>query len=222
MIYLFSHGGDEIDGLYQPHPIRTILADQIFGRLWALNPMGNNVYSYMTPNHENEIRKCLQDEEILLDFPEEQFEPSTMIQSDQCIGLIDSEHDLYRLYTKDEKLRLITTYDHSHDQQWKLTGGVIFKDNRTLLKVTEDKYSANSNDRVEKNGLHKHPRCCLIELTPDGQENRRIQADALYSMALGEHFSSDNSVYSIIFLGPDDELILGFAVRGDRGVIHCY
>jgi hypothetical protein len=188
MIYLFSHGGDEIDGVYQSHPIRTILADQIFGRLWALNPMDNNVYCYMTPTNENEIGKCLQEEEILLDFTDEQFEPSTMIQSDQSIGLIDTEHDLYRLYTKDDKLRLITTYENSHNQQWKLTDGVIFKDNRTLLKLTEDKCSIDSNDRLKKNGFHNNPRRCLIELTSDGQEKHRIQADTLYSMALGKHF----------------------------------
>ncbi|CAF0784797.1 unnamed protein product [Rotaria sordida] len=208
MIYLFAHGGDEIDGVYQSHPIRTILADQIFGRLWALNPMDNNVYCYMTPNNKNEIQKYLQDEEIILDFSDEQFEPSIMIQSNQSIGLIDTEHDLYRLYAKDDKFRLITTYQNLHNQQWKLTDGVIFKDNRTLLKLTEDKYyNNNSNDRNNnQNKFNNNPRCYLIELTSDGQEKRQIQADKLYSMVLG----------------PDDEIILGFAVRDDRGLIHCY
>jgi hypothetical protein len=195
MIYLFSHGGVEIDGVYQSHPVRVILADQIFGRLWALNPMDNNVYCYMAPTNENEIGKCLQEEEIVLDFVHEQFEPSTMIQSDQSIGLIDTEHDLYRLYSKDDKLNLITTYDNSHNQQWKLTGGVIFKDNRTLLKLTEDKGSVDSNDRLKKNGYNNNPRRCLIELTPDGQENRRIQADTLYSMTLGKSFSDQKNIY---------------------------
>jgi hypothetical protein len=219
MIYLFSHGGDEIDGVYQSHPIRIILADQIFDRLWALNPMQNNLYCYMTPNNKNEIQKCLQDEEILLDFSDEQFEPSTMIQSNQSIGLIDTEHDLYRLYKKDDQFRLITTYQNLHNQQWKLTGGVIFKDNRTLLKLTEDKYSNNS----KKNDFHNNPRRCLIELTPDGQEKRQIQADTLYSMVLGKYFSNKKKKFHLlIFIGPDDEVILGFAVRGDRGLIHCY
>jgi hypothetical protein len=188
MIYLFSHGGDEIDGVYHSHPIRIILADQIYGRLWALNPMQNNFYCYMTPYHTDEIRTCLQDEEIILDFSDEQFEPTTMIQSDQSIGLIDTEHDLYRLYKKDEQFRLVTTYQNLNNQQWKLTGGVIFKDNRTLLKLTEDKCSKNSNDGIKKNGFHNNPRRCLIEITPDGQETRQIQADTLYSMALGQYF----------------------------------
>jgi hypothetical protein len=192
MIYLFSHGGDEIDGVYQSHPIRIILADQIFGRLWALNPMQNNFYSYMIPNNENEIHRCLQDEEILLDFSDEQFEPSTMIQSNQSIGFIDTEHDLYRLYKKDDKFRLITTYQNLNNDQWKITDGVIFKDNRTLLKLTEDKYS---NSRIEKNGFHNNLRRCLIELTSDGQEKRRIQADTLYSMVLGKYFSYKKKFY---------------------------
>jgi hypothetical protein len=186
MIYLFSHGGDEIDGVYQSHPIRTILADQIFGRLWALNPMQNNVYCYMTPNNKDEIQKYLQDEEIILDFTDEHFEPSTMIQSNQSIGLIDTENDFYRLYAKDDKFRLITTYQNLHNDKWKLTGGVIFKDNRTLLKLTEDKYS--NENRIQKNDFHNNPRRCLIELTPDGQEKRQIQADTLYSMVLGKCF----------------------------------
>src|SRR4051812_2444705 len=188
MIYLFSHGGDEIDGVYQSHPIRIILADQIFGRLWALNPMENNVYCYMTPNNKNEIRKCLQDEEIILDFSDENFQPSTMIQSNQSIGLIDTEHDLYRLYKKDDHFQLITTYENQNNQQWKITGGVIFKDNRTLLKLTEDKCSNNQYDKIKKNRFHNNPRRCLIELTPDGQEKRQIQADTLYSMVLGKCF----------------------------------
>jgi len=129
-----------------------------------------------------------------------------MIQSEQSIGLIDTEHDLYRLYKKDDKFRLITTYENLNKQQWKLTGGVIFKDNRTLLKLTEDKCYNDSNDRIKKNRFHNNSRRRLIELTPDGQEKRQIQADTLYSMVLG----------------PDDEVILSFAVRGDRGVIHCY
>ena len=187
MIYLFSHGGAEIDGVYQSHPIRIILADQIFGRLWALNPMENLVYSYMTPNHKNEIHQCLQDEEILLDFSEdpESFEPSTMIQSNQSIGLIDSEHDLYRLYDKDDKFRLITTYQNLHTDKWKLSSGLIFKDNRTLLKLTEDKNSDYSNNVNKKNSFHNNPKRCLIELSSDGQETRQIQADTLYSMTLG-------------------------------------
>jgi len=199
MIYLFSHGGDEIDGVYQSHPIRIILADQIFGRLWAINPMQNNLYSYMIPNNENEIHRCLQDEEILLDFSDEQFQPSTMIQSYQSIGLIDTEHDLYRLYRKDDKFRLITTYQNINNDKWKLTDGVIFKDNRTLLKLTEDKYSNNLNDRIEKNGFHNNLRRCLIELTSDGQEKRRIQADTLYSMALGKYFSYKRNFILRIF-----------------------
>ncbi|CAF0755923.1 unnamed protein product [Rotaria sp. Silwood1] len=208
MIYLFSHGGDEIDGIYQSHPIRTILADQTFGRLWALNPMQNNVYCYMAPNNKNEIHKYLQDEEIVLDFSDEQFEPSIMIQSNQSIGLIDAEHDSYRLYAKDNKFSLITTYENLHNPEWKLTDGVIFKDNRTLLKLTEDKcYDNNSHETNNgRNKFHNTPRRCLIELTPDGQEKRLIQAETLYSMVLG----------------PDDEVILGFAMRGDRGLIHCY
>ena len=40
----------EIDGVCQSHPIRTILADQNFGRLWTLNLMENNIYSYVIPN----------------------------------------------------------------------------------------------------------------------------------------------------------------------------
>ncbi|UJR35745.1 hypothetical protein I4U23_028494 [Adineta vaga] len=207
MIYLFSHGGDEIEGVYQSHPIRVILADQIYGRLWALNPMANNVYCYMTPNQTSEIRQCLQEEENILDFSEESFEPSTMIQSDHAIGLFDVERDVYRLYSKDDKLRLITTYENSHNQQWKLSGGVIYKDNRSLLKLTEDKYYNNNlNERLRRNKFHNNPRRRLIELTKDGQEKRQIQANTLYS----------------ITLGPDDELILGFVVRGDRGMIHCY
>ncbi|CAF1358732.1 unnamed protein product [Adineta steineri] len=206
MIYLFSHGGDEIDGIYQSHPIRVILADQIYGRLWALNPMQNNVYCYMAPNDNKEIQKCLQEEEIIFDFSDELFEPTTMIQSDQSIGLIDIEHDLYRLYAKDDKSRLITTYENSQNHQWKLTDGVIFKDNRSLLKLTEDKYYNNLNDRLKRHKFHNNPRRCLIELTSDGQEKRRIQANTLYSMVLG----------------PDDEVILGFAVRDDHGLIHCY
>jgi hypothetical protein len=188
MIYLFSHGGDEIDGVYQSHPIRIILADQLFGRLWALNPMQNNVYCYMSPNNKDDIRKCLQEEEILLDFSDELFEPSTMIQSEQSIGLIDTEHDSYRLYGKDDKFRLITTYENVHNQQWKLTGGVIFKDNRSLLKLTEDKCYNDSNGRIQKNRSQNNSRRCLIELTPDGQERRQIQADTLYSMVLGMCF----------------------------------
>ncbi|CAF2928693.1 unnamed protein product [Rotaria sp. Silwood2] len=191
MIYLFSHGGDEIDGVYQSHPIRTILADQNLGRLWALNPMQNNVYCYMTPYNKNEIQKYLQDEEIVLDFSDEQFEPSIMIQSNQSIGLIDPEHDSYRLYAKDNKFRLITTYQNLHNQQWKLTDGTIFKDNRTLLKLTEDKYYDNNSNETNNNNrsrFHNNPRRRLIELTSDGQEKRQIQADTLYSMVLGKCF----------------------------------
>ncbi len=186
MIYLFSHGGDEIDGVYQSHPVRIILADQIYGRLWALNPMQNNVYCYMTPNDNTEIRKYLQEEEIILDFAEESFEPSTMIQSDQSIGLIDVEHDSYRLYAKDDKFRLITSYENSQNQQWKLAGGVIFKNNGTLLKLTEDKYYNNLHDRLKRNRFHDNPRRCLIELSPEGEKKREIQADTLYSMVLGK------------------------------------
>lgn len=181
MIYLFSHGGDKIDGdgVYQPHPIRVILADQNLGCLWALNPMQNNVYSYRSPFHQDEIGKCFDEEEIVLNFFEaDQFEPSTMFQSDRSIGLIDTEHDLYRLYTKDHQLRLVTTYENSQNQSWKLTTGMIFKDNRTLLKLTED--------RLEKTNFHPNPRRCLIELSPDGEEIRRIQADTLFSMVLGK------------------------------------
>jgi hypothetical protein len=186
MIYLFSHGGDEIDGVYQSHPIRIILADPTFDRLWALNPMQNNVYCYITPNNKLDIRKCFEEEEIILDFSDESFEPSTMIQSDQSLGLIDTEHDSYRLYAKDDKFRLITTYENLQNEQWKLTGGVVFKDNRSLLKLTEDKYSNDSNDRTKRNRFNNNPRRCLIELTPDGQEKRQIKADTLYSMVLGE------------------------------------
>ncbi|CAF4960336.1 unnamed protein product, partial [Rotaria magnacalcarata] len=154
------------------------------------------------------IMKGEQDEEIVLDFFEEDFEPTSMIQSNESIGLIDSEHDSYRLYAKDDQFRLITTYQNAHNQQWKLTNGVIFKDNRTLLKFIEDKsYDVDdSNARNNRNTFHNSPRRCLIELTPDGQEKRQIQADTLYSMVLGSN----------------DELILGFAIRGDHGVIHCY
>lgn len=221
MIYLFSHGGDEIDGVYQSHPIRIILADQIYGRLWAINPMENNLYCYMTPNTKDEIQSCLQDEEILLDFSDEKFEPTTMIQSNQSIGLIDTENDLYRLYAKDDGFRLISTYQNLDNHKWKVTGGVIFQDNRTLLKLTKDKYS---NDRIKKNGSQNHSQRCLIELTPDGQEKRQIQADTLYSMTLGKNISYQRYAwtYFSFFLGPDDEVILGFAVRGDRGLIHCY
>lgn len=187
MIYLFSHGGDEIDGVYQSHPIRVILADQIYGRLWALNPMQNNVYTYMTPNTNEEVRKCLQDEEIFLDFADESFEPSLMIQSDQSIGLIDVERDAYRLYSKDDQQRLITTYENTHTQRWKLSGGAVFEDDRTLLKLTEDRYyDAQSNERMRANRSHNHPRCRLVELTSNGQEKRQIQAEALYSMTLGK------------------------------------
>jgi hypothetical protein len=183
MIYLFTHGGDEIDGVYQSHPIRIIVADQLFGRLWALNPMQNNVYCYTPPHNKNDIKKCFQEEEILLDFSDDLFEPSTMIQSEKSIGLIDTEHDSYRLYGKDDKLRLITTYQNLHEQQWKLTGGVIFKDNRSLLKLTEDKYFNTPNDGIRR---QKHSRRRLIELTSDGQEKRQIRADTLYSMVLGK------------------------------------
>lgn len=189
MIYLFSHGGDEIDGVYQSHPIRVILADQIYGRLWALNPMDNNVYCYMAPNNKDEIRRYLQDEEIYLDFSEEQFEPTTMIQSNQSIGLIDTEHDLYRLYSKDDRFRLINTYQNLNNHKWKITGGVIFKDNRTLLKFTEDKCSNNLTEKIKKTGHQTNPQRCLIELTPDGEEKRQIQADTLYSMVLGKNHS---------------------------------
>lgn len=187
MIYLFSHGGDEIDGVYQSHPIRVILADVNLGRLWALNPMQNNIYCYRTPYHEGEIRKCFEDEEIVLDFFEEQFEPSTMIQSDQSIGLIDIEHDLYRIYSKDNQLRLVTTYENTHNPSWKLTSGVIFKDNRTLLKLTEDQWSNHANDSSKNKNIHHNPRRCLIEISSNGEEIRRIQADTLYSMVLGKN-----------------------------------
>ncbi|CAF4322950.1 unnamed protein product, partial [Rotaria magnacalcarata] len=75
-------------------------------------------------------------------------------------------------------------------------------------KFIEDKsYDVDdSNARNNRNTFHNSPRRCLIELTPDGQEKRQIQADTLYSMVLGSN----------------DELILGFAIRGDHGVIHCY
>ena len=190
MIYLFSHGGDEIDGVYQSHPVRVILADPNLGRLWALNPMQNNIYCYRTPYHQGEIRKCFEEEEIVLDFFDEQFEPSTMIQSDQSIGLIDTEHDLYRVYTKDNQLQLVTSYENTHNPVWKLTSGVIFKDNRTLLKLTEDQWSNQVNDSSKKNkNPHCNPRRCLIELTANGEEIRRIQADTLYSMVLGRYFS---------------------------------
>jgi hypothetical protein len=134
MIDFFSHGDEQIDGVYQSHPIRIILADQIYGRLWALNPMQNNVYSYMIPYNENEIRNCLreeEEEEIILDLSEESFQPSIMFQMDQSRGLIDVEQDSYRLYGKDDRFRLITTYQNVHNERQKLTGGVIFKDNRT-------------------------------------------------------------------------------------------
>ena len=185
MIYLFAHGGEEIDGVYQSHPIRTILADQNFGRLWALNPMKNNIYSYMIPNNKNEIQKYLHEEEILLDFSNESFEPSLMIQSDQSIGLIDIEHDLYRLYSKDNGFHLITTYQNLNNQGWKITNGVIFKDNRTLLKLTEDKSNDNLNDKNKKDSFHKYPQNRLIELTSNGQEKRQFQADILRSMVIG-------------------------------------
>ncbi|CAF1074737.1 unnamed protein product [Adineta ricciae] len=204
MIYLFSHGGEEIDGVYQSHPIRAILADQIYGCLWALNPMENNVYCYMTPNKVDEIRKCLQAEEILLDLSEELFEPSIMIQSDHSIGLIDVERDVYRLYSKDDKLRLITMYENSCNQQWKLTDGVIFKDNRSLLKLSEDICYNSLNERSTGAKSHSNPRRQLMEITSDGQEKRRIQADTLYGIALG----------------PDDELIMGFSLRGERVLSH--
>jgi hypothetical protein len=182
MIYLFSHGNEQIDGVYQSHPIRIILADQIYDR-----PMQNNVYSYMIPYNQNEIRNCLQEEEeIILDLSEESFEPSIMFQLDQSIGLIDVEQDSYRLYAKDDRFRLITTYQNIHNERWKLTGGVIFKDNRTLLKLTEDKSYSNMTDRLKRTNSHQHPQRCLIELTPDGEEQRQIQANALYSMVLDE------------------------------------
>jgi hypothetical protein len=44
-------------------------------------------------------------------------------------------------------------------------------------------------------------------------------------MTLGNYFSDTKKnifILVILLLGPDDELILGFAVRGDRGLIHCY
>jgi len=181
MIYLFSHTGQEIDGVYQSHPIRIILADPLYGRLWALNPMDNNLYSYAIPNNKSEIRKCLQEEEILFDFSDEQFEPNIMFQSKESIGLIDSEHDVYRLYKKDDRFRLITTYENSQETNWKLMDGVVFKDNRSLLKLIEDK---SSNDRFEKSTSRR----CLIELTANGEEKHRIQADTLYSMTLGSSF----------------------------------
>ena len=56
----------EIDGVCQSHPIRTILADQNFGRLWTLNLMENNIYSYVIPNDKNEIQKCLHEGVIFL------------------------------------------------------------------------------------------------------------------------------------------------------------
>lgn len=187
MIYLFTHDCNEIDGVYQSHPIRTILADQSSGCLWALNPMQKNVYSYMMPTSKDDIHKCFQEEEIVLDFLDEDFEPSSMIQSKESIGLIDSENDSYRLYAKDDKFRLISTYENVYSQKWKLTDGVIFKDNRTLLKLIEDKsYDDEHTDRNNRNRFHNSPRRCLLELTPDGQEKRQIQADTLYCMAMGE------------------------------------
>lgn len=199
MIYLFSHNGQEIDGVYQSHPIRIILADPTFGRLWALNPMENHLYSYMIPNTKSEIRKCLQEEEIVFDFAHEQFEPNMMFQSNQSIGFIDNVRDIYRLYRKDDRFRLITTYENSQENNWKLTDGLIFKDNRSVLRLIEDR---SANDRFEKTSSRR----CLIELTANGEEKHRIHANTLYSMTLG----------------PNDELILGFAVRGDRGLVHCY
>ncbi len=186
MIYLFSHGGDEIDGVYQSHPIRTIVADQILGRLWALNPLQNTVYCYMAPTNKNEIIKCLQEEEIVLDFSDEQFEPSSMIQSKQSIGLIDPERDSYRLYTKDDSHRLITTYQNLNNERWKLSDGLIFKDNRTLLKLIEDKKYGDPDESNNRNKFYNSPRRCLIEITPDGEEKRLIQANTLYSMVLGK------------------------------------
>ena len=199
MIYLFTHDGKEIDGVYQAHPIRIILADSTFGRLWALNPMENNVYSYTTPTHRNDVRKCLQEEEIVLDLSDESFEPSTMIQSKHSLGLIDTEHDAYRLYAKDDSSRLIATYQNTHQPQWKITGGVIFQDNRTLLKLTEDRYCNEETDRTRRNPFSTTARRRLIELDANGEEKRQIQADALYSLALGECGSEWNEVYRMIF-----------------------
>jgi hypothetical protein len=186
MIYLFSHGGEEIDGVYQSHPIRVILADQMLGRLWALNPMGNNVYCCMSPNHKHETQAYLQEEEIILDFANQSFAPSIMIQSDHSLGLIDTERDEYRLYAKDDQCRLIGTYRNQRDQEWHMTGGVIFKDNRTLLKLTEKKLDQDPNERPKQNRLAANPRQCLVELTSDGQEKHRIQATTLRSILMGK------------------------------------
>jgi hypothetical protein len=185
MIYLFSHDGKEIDGVYQSHPIRTILVDTIYDRLWALNPMNNSVYYYAMPNQQVNIRQCFQHEQIVLNFADQLFQPSAMIQSDRLLGLIDTEHDLYRLYVKDNLSQCISEYTNPYGPQWKLTDGVIFSDNRTLLQVTENKYFDVCHPTNERYRPTSSARRRLIELTANGNEKRHIQADKLYSMTLG-------------------------------------
>ena len=161
--------------------------------------MENNVYSYITPTSRDDVRKCLQEEEIVLDLSNESFEPSTMIQSKHALGLIDTEQDAYRLYAKDDSSRLITTYQNTHQPQWKITGGVIFQDNRTLLKLTEDRYCTDENDRTRRNVFPNTSRRRLIELTADGEEKRQIRADTLYSLTLGKRWvkAKSNSLSEI-------------------------
>lgn len=201
MIYLFSHLCEEIDGVYQSHPVRTISTDPTIGRFWALNPIQNSIYTTHLPNQRAEISKSFQDEEIFLDFPRNSFEPMFLCQSKRSIGLIDAERNLFRLYAKTDRKRLISSYENVCRPQWKMTDGLVFQDDRILLRLTDQ------SDGVKgKTNFGQTIRRRLIELTADGEEKREIEANSVYSMTLG----------------PNDELILGFAVRGDRGLIHCY
>ena len=182
MIYLFTHDGARIDGIYQSHPIRILLADSMFSRLWALNPMHNHVYAYSCPKNRIHLRKCFEEEEMFLNFNQKFFEPSIMIQSDQSIGLIDTNRDIFRLYAKDDPTHLITIYENPYKPDWKLTGGVIYRDNRTLLKLVQE------IDRLCPIGLNQFHRIQenrLIELTADGKERRQINVKNLSSMTLG-------------------------------------
>ena len=92
-----------------------------------------------------------------------------MIQSYQSIGLTNIEYNLYCLYSKNYAFHLIKRYQNLNKQRWKITNEIIFKDNRILLKLTEDKPIDNLNDKSKQNEFHKYPQNCLIKLTSNEQ-----------------------------------------------------
>ncbi|CAF1416398.1 unnamed protein product [Didymodactylos carnosus] len=207
MIYVFGHNGTQVDGSYQSYPIRKLIADTSYDCLWGINSINNSLYYYSLPKTPEQITSYLKNMKIYLDFNEtndenEKFEPNHMAENQQTIGLVDRDSHTIRLYDKNTK-ELINTYKNTQ-QSWNISDMIILKDNNLLMTLTENK---RNKQVIRKDSRYRqHSARKLIEISKNGKELREIEANTLNAMTIG----------------PNDEIFLGFADKGERGLVQVY